>query len=263
MDTYGSNEELGERLEALRHSAGWTYRELSAETERVGNRIAPSALQRIEKGAAPGKPRPKVAVDDLLTLCRVYGRTPNDMLTPLALVDQEHAQQVLAAIRQSRDELWRAADRLYLALGEVESVGSDGDRAEQLTEYLWNRIYAMPPVPSVNPRLIWIMGEAIHQVVKVARAQHERPAERADQLAEAQEFVTQAMRHRDEVLAELGDAADELVKNLLNQQVVQAQVLLEVRATEERDESAHEAEHPAPTWASETRRPSGPLTEEL
>lgn len=81
MDAWGSNDDVADRLRRERTRRGLSYRALAERMARAGCEIDPSALQRIEKGTAPGKPRPKIGVDELVALCRVFDLTPADMLS--------------------------------------------------------------------------------------------------------------------------------------------------------------------------------------
>lgn len=45
----------GRTIRRLRKAYGWSLRDLSARTEQHGSRVAPSTINRIERGNRPGR----------------------------------------------------------------------------------------------------------------------------------------------------------------------------------------------------------------
>lgn len=179
MDQFGANEDVARRVQRLRTARGWSYRDLSEQTKLVGNRIAPSALQRLEKGAAPGKPRPRLAVDDLVTLCRVFDRTPDDLLTPIPLVDREHGKAIVSQMTSAIDDLHEAATSILDGFREVASLTTSDDEDErELADFVWNQLesWATPERQrNAHPAVRRLASEALKELASAgARSARDR-----------------------------------------------------------------------------------------
>lgn len=111
--TMGSEEALAARVQYERkRKRDWTYEALADHMERVGCKIHPSALHRIEN-----KQR-AVKVNELIALSNVFGARISDLLLPLDLIlDREGRKKVerwgateavLLESQDARDDAWWA-----------------------------------------------------------------------------------------------------------------------------------------------------------
>lgn len=67
---------VGRNVRALRKRNGWNWSELSRQLEKVGRWLAPTPIQRLERGER------RVNVDDLTAFARVFNVSVTDLLCP-------------------------------------------------------------------------------------------------------------------------------------------------------------------------------------
>jgi transcriptional regulator with XRE-family HTH domain len=118
VDNLGGAADVGLRVARLRGERGLTYRELEEATASAGNRVSASTLWRIENGDPP----PKVSVDDLVTLCRVFDVTPDDMLTSADEIDRREAKRLSDEMVRAFEECLRAAQRIFEIGAELSTL---------------------------------------------------------------------------------------------------------------------------------------------
>ena len=147
VDNLGGAADVGLRVARLRGEQGLTYRELEEATASAGNRVSASTLWRIENGDPP----PKISVDDLVTLCRVFDVTPDDILTSAAELEWREVKRLSGEITRAYGECLGAAQRLYMLGEELQTlIARDGERGAQIAEavqYQWT----WPNMAHVHP----------------------------------------------------------------------------------------------------------------
>lgn len=146
MDLLGGNDDVADRIRTERERRGWTYRELAEQMAREGCVIAASTLQRIEKGSGPGRPRPKIGVEELVAACRVFEISPDELLTPIELVNQARAQRLIDDISSAVQGIWTSAERAYGLMVEANGLGD-----AEASAYIANQVGhagMLPPAQS-------------------------------------------------------------------------------------------------------------------
>jgi len=121
VDFMGGAVDMGLRVASLREQRGWTYRDLEEKTGSAGRRVSASVLYRIEKGAQEGHPQ-KVSLEDFVALCRVFGITPDDMLTSAAEIDRKEAKRLSDEMVSAFEECLRAAQRIFEIGAELSTL---------------------------------------------------------------------------------------------------------------------------------------------
>lgn len=93
---------FAENLAALRAKRGLTVRQLSEATEKLGYRIAPSSITKLEHGAGTADP------DQIIVLALALGVTPNRLLlTERARPDIDFIVHLTPKVHCSERVLWR------------------------------------------------------------------------------------------------------------------------------------------------------------
>jgi transcriptional regulator with XRE-family HTH domain len=102
--TLGSERTLAQRLAFEREERGWTYEALAKRMDTVGCPIQPSALYKIEKADPPRR----VTVDELVALANVFGHPIEEMLLPVALVNDKRARNLVRSWAEARERVIEA-----------------------------------------------------------------------------------------------------------------------------------------------------------
>ena len=160
MDNLGGAADVGLRLARLRGERDWTYRELEEATENAGNRVSASTLWRIENGDPP----PKISVNDLVTLCRVFDVTPDDILTLAAEIEWREVKRLSEEMTRAYEECLGAAQRLYMLGEELQTLKyKDGDRGAQIAEAVGYQ-FTWPNMAHIHPFVRDAMVDRLRQL---------------------------------------------------------------------------------------------------
>lgn len=92
---------LRRRIAYERERRSQSYETLAELMTDAGCAISGSSLYKIEKG---GPPR-RVSVDELVTLAQIWGFTLDELLTPVELVEQHRAHELVEAIQGQQRHL--------------------------------------------------------------------------------------------------------------------------------------------------------------
>lgn len=188
----GSTEDLAKRVQREREARGLTYRGLADAMRDQGCSIQASALQRLESGYpnAPAK-RPKVGVDELAALCRVFGTTPGDLLTPIELVGQMQAQRLIERTVEAVQALWGSASSLYEVARELGELVATED-GQDVAEYMMNRLgrTAMPP-DGVPQDVMAALAPAVMDLLRRGVFSHDAESQERQLLDESTQLLAQ------------------------------------------------------------------------
>jgi len=126
---------LARRIAHERARTGLSYEGLAKRMTDVGCSIQGSAIYRIEKGDPPRR----VNVDELLALAEVFETSAADLLTPMELIDQQHAARLLERID--------VAERgLFTFIGEMVGSYTEclhlAEANPELFEYVTGHLFA-------------------------------------------------------------------------------------------------------------------------
>ncbi len=117
----GGEDNLARRIERERSARGWSYEALAKQMTDAGCNIQASAIYKIEKADPPRR----ITVDELIALARVFGRSIEDLLRPIGVLDKERAHQLLLELDKADLELGWAADRVVAIHVELFEVAAD------------------------------------------------------------------------------------------------------------------------------------------
>ncbi|KAA1422496.1 helix-turn-helix domain-containing protein [Mumia zhuanghuii] len=133
---------LARRIERERNRRGLSYEALSKDMTAIGCSINASSIYKIEKGDPPRR----VTVDELVALTRVFETTMEDLLTPVEVLDQRRAQELLASIDTAEDALVHAIAGVLEANAELFAL-----RDTELNEYVHGHLVGRGAPTSVTP----------------------------------------------------------------------------------------------------------------
>ena len=104
------------KVETLRLTRGWTYRQLSDALATAGCRLDPSSLHKLERATAEGKRR-RITVDEAVAFADVFEVS---IYALMGIVHKPSGSEVRAdALASIRDDLIESARRLDSIAGVI------------------------------------------------------------------------------------------------------------------------------------------------
>lgn len=129
---------LAERIRRERRQRRWSYEALAQEMTRVGCPISKAALYSIEQD-----PPRRITVDELVAFSEVFGFDIANLLTPIPLLNQKHAHELIDLLSAARREVRQNIADLMQGLFEVEHIA---DVNEELSEYVKGHLESLKKV---------------------------------------------------------------------------------------------------------------------
>jgi transcriptional regulator with XRE-family HTH domain len=111
----GAEANLAERIRRERSKRGWSPAELAKRMTSAGCSLTTSAVYKIEDDEAPRR----ISADELVAFSRVFHTTVDDLLTPIEVLDQERAKQLLADLDIADDLFAVATGKLLVGFAEL------------------------------------------------------------------------------------------------------------------------------------------------
>lgn len=150
---------LARRIAHERERRGQSYEALAEAMTKAGCAIAGSSIYKIEKGTPPRR----VSVDELVTLAQVWDLPVEDLLTPMELLEQRRAHELIEALQRNQRNMYRlAADVFAVFLELAPMIERDSD----LLSYVRGHYAANPTGLSGEDFREW--GQAIAALVGYA-----------------------------------------------------------------------------------------------
>src|SRR5829696_3930790 len=125
----GGEDNLARRIERERTARGLSYEALAKHLTEVGCSIQGSAIYKIEKADPPRR----ITVDELLALTRVFDASIEDLLTPIEVLDDRRAQELLKELDEADDELVATIRKFLDAYSELLDLAASNP---ELFEYV-------------------------------------------------------------------------------------------------------------------------------
>lgn len=123
MRFQSGQENLARRLAQLRAREGWTAGDVQRALAAVGCEVPRNAASRIEQGTR------QVTVDELVAFSQIYGKSVEDLLTPVELVGHETAKRIASRIERHMAAFLDATYRLGEALNGLRVLRSEEPEA--------------------------------------------------------------------------------------------------------------------------------------
>jgi transcriptional regulator with XRE-family HTH domain len=115
LRSIGGERNLARRIERERIARGLSYDALARRLTAAGCNIVGSAIYKIEKADPPRR----ITVDELVTLARVFETTVEDLLTPIEVLRNQRAQQLLKDLEQGEASLLGVVGQLVRSYSEL------------------------------------------------------------------------------------------------------------------------------------------------
>lgn len=118
----GDEANLALRMARERKAAGLSYEGLAKLMTDAGCGVQGSAIYKIEKGDPPRR----VAVNELVALATVLGKSVDDLLTPIEVLDNQRAKELVKELDDTATALMEDVTRVvrvyreWLQLAQVE-----------------------------------------------------------------------------------------------------------------------------------------------
>lgn len=164
MIDLGDEMDVAARVRRERKARGMSYRELADAMAAEGCSIQASALQRLESGY-PKRPdlRPKVGINELTALCKVFDIRPDDLLMPIRYVSMARARELAEERVQAMKDFWDSAQRVYQAAQKARKVADEwGDDAVEASLFLTGD-RARPPA-GLDPAVYLALWRAVSEL---------------------------------------------------------------------------------------------------
>jgi len=153
-------ENLSRRLAQLRARKKWTAGDVQRELAKVGCDVPRNAALRIEQGTR------QVTVDELVAFSKVYGKTVEDLMTPVELVGHETAKGIAARIDREMAVALESLQRLGEALNALRELRKGEPEAGDYLVRILAEPYLAAPAPAheaseLRQRMTVVGAEAI------------------------------------------------------------------------------------------------------
>lgn len=122
----GGEANLAERIKYEREAEGWSPAQLAKAMTEAGCSISTSAIYKVEAGERT------IKVDELIALSQVFDLTVENLLTPMAVLKQEWAEQRLRDLDEAEAGLSQALSHLgdvwmdIYRRGLLDAIDGDG-----------------------------------------------------------------------------------------------------------------------------------------
>lgn len=131
----GVETNLAARIAHERNLRGQSYEVLAEAMTQAGCAINGSSIYKIEHGSPPRR----ISVDELWTLAQVWGTTVEDLLTPMELLEQRRAHELIESIQEVQRGMGDLASDAFNAFSELIRLAFEH---EELYEYVVNQLAA-------------------------------------------------------------------------------------------------------------------------
>lgn len=167
MKFQAGQENLARRLAQLRARVPWTAGDVQRALAEVGCVVPRNAALRIEQG------KRQVTVDELVAFSKIYGKTVEDLLTPVELVGHDAAKRIAARIDDEMGAVLDAVRRLGESLYHLRDLRTrEPEAGDYLVEILAEPYLAEarsePPLTDLQRRLRDVAADAISEAWRAA-----------------------------------------------------------------------------------------------
>jgi transcriptional regulator with XRE-family HTH domain len=164
MRSVGGEANLARRIERERTLRAWSYEKMAKELTAIGCSIQGSAIYKIEHANPPRR----ITVDELVALARVFDTTVEDLLTPIEVLDQQRAQDLLKDLDRADTGLLDAIDQVLKIYGEFFIIRDD---EPELFDYVFGHHYRRDDIPADQQTpLLRIVNEVYARLLAHAEA---------------------------------------------------------------------------------------------
>jgi transcriptional regulator with XRE-family HTH domain len=130
-----SETNLAKRIAYERERRDLSYEGLAAQMTEHGCAIQGSAIYKIEKGDPPRR----VTVDELVALARVFELpTVDELLTPVGLIEQREAKELVAELDRVTELLTETAVRMFNMFTEYGALAINNPDLHEYVDHHWN-----------------------------------------------------------------------------------------------------------------------------
>lgn len=142
----GGESNLARRIAHERGQRGLSYEGLAKLMTDAGCGIQGSAIYKVEKA----EPRRRVTVDELVALAAVFELSVDELLTPMEVLENRRAQELLREMDEADEGFFLAVGRLLFAFSEFIQLA---ESAPELYEFVHGHRFARPGSPDDGGRL--------------------------------------------------------------------------------------------------------------
>lgn len=132
--TIGAERNLAERIARERRRLGLSYEALARRLTEAGCPLHATAIHKVEKADPPRG----ISVDELVALATVFETTADDLLTPIELLDQKRAHELINELDESYAMLADGTRRVVDAIAELVGLATED---EELYEYVFGHLF--------------------------------------------------------------------------------------------------------------------------
>jgi transcriptional regulator with XRE-family HTH domain len=173
-----SEANLAKRIAYERHQRDLSYEGLAKLMTEAGCAIQGSAIYKIEKGDPPRR----VTVDELVALARVFEATIEELLTPIELIEQRQAKELIAELDRVTEQLADTTVRLFNMYIEYGVLTINNPELGEYVDHHWEAAtegdFPVATMPDIDdPRLNEAAGNFSAEIVAAARTLIVRLAE--------------------------------------------------------------------------------------
>ena len=126
LRSMASEDNLARRIAYERERREWTYEGLAQRMTDAGCPIQGSAIYKTEKG----RPQRRITVDELVALARVFAVDVADLLTPVDLVGDREARQIVDQWRVTQQEIVSRVQHAERLADRLEALAHGGTLRE-------------------------------------------------------------------------------------------------------------------------------------
>ena len=116
--TIGGIDTVRERVRREMAAKEWTVPELSRQMESNGCPIQPKSLYRVFDDEQPRT----ITADEMIAFSRVFDVSLDDLITPIALLDNDRAQELVKEFQDIANDLDSLIDRALTAEAELTHI---------------------------------------------------------------------------------------------------------------------------------------------
>ena len=129
-----SEANLAKRIAYERESRGLSYEGLASLMTDRGCAIQGSAIYKIEKGDPPRR----VTVDELVALKQVFEVSIDELLTPMELIEQRQAKELIEELDRVAELSAETAVRLFNMYTQYVALAVDNPELGEYVEHHWD-----------------------------------------------------------------------------------------------------------------------------
>ena len=142
-----SEANLAKRIAFERESRELSYEGLAALMTEHGCAMRGSEIYKIEKGDPPRR----VTVDELVALAHVFDVSLDELLTPIELIEERHAKELIEELNRVTDQLVDTALRLFNMWTDYLVLSRNNPELHEYVEHHWEAAAEGPyPVAAIT-----------------------------------------------------------------------------------------------------------------